>query len=1092
MSVSQDRTNLPFTELAHLRALVAQLEQKLAVQECGQDAEQRVRERAEGLEQAVADLEAEVARRTQVEATLKANEQQYQTLYDDNPSMYFTLSHEGTVLSVNAYGAEQLGYSKKELTNHSVLRVFDPQSHQAVLEQLSACAASPSTLFHWEIQKIRKDGTRLWVKERARAIQDGAGKILILVVCDDITLRKQVESTLHESEQAIRSLQAATSAPGLTFEQRMQTVLELGCLRFRMPIGVLTRVVGDYIELNQVWPATGNPAPGALIPLSQSFCSATLQTEGPLCFEHAGSSDWRHHPGYAALGIESYIGTKLLEQHRVYGTVCFFGPDPYPGTFSEADKDFLQLMARWISGELDRRQTEQRLRKINECFLEFGSDPLANINRLTALAGELLGGTCALYSRLEGELLCSIGQWQTPPDFNPVDQAKGHLCCDLIQQGEKHLRTIRHLAETSYATTDPNVGRFRLETYVGKVVTRGQESVGSLCIVFQHDFIPTEADERFIGILASAIETEEARILAQEALRVSEERFAKAFQLSPHPIILTEFETGRCLEVNDAALTLFGYQRDEAIGQTVLSLGLWPTPEDRARYFQQLQNEGSVKNRELGMWKKDRTAIYLLVSSERITLNGTPCLITVGHDITDRKQAELALRITQCAVDRAADMVFWIDTESRFVNVNDAACQRLGYSREELLSMRVADIDPDHQTEPSPRLLEELRQAGQLRFETRHRTKNGEIYPVEIVVNYVAFEGQELNFAFARDISERKLAEEALRTSEVQWRQFVANAPVGLVIMDNHKRLLSANKAFCALTGYSEREVVGNTYALYTHPDDLPDNLALTNAFFEDTRSSYTYEKRYIRKTGDMIWVSVTTTGIELPGQTGPLLLAVVKDISERMRVTEERERISQDLHDGILQSLYAVGMGLEHTRQRVKRTSPTNARRLDTSVAQLNDVIREVRSFIPRMQAPAIQHGAFDQALLAIVQSLAVAGAGDIELAIDKSVAEGLSHTQCGPVLSIAKEAMSNSLRHAGAAHRRVTVQLYRGKFRLEVSDDGEGFRPTARKSSGLGLANMRARARKLGARLTIRSRPGQGTQVVLNIPLPAPQATA
>lgn len=176
--------------------------------------------------------------------------------------------------------------------------------------------------------------------------------------------------------------------------------------------------------------------------------------------------------------------------------------------------------------------------------------------------------------------------------------------------------------------------------------------------------------------------------------------------------------------------------------------------------------------------------------------------------------------------------------------------------------------------------------------------------------------------------------------------------------------------------------------------------------------------------------------------------------------------------------------------RQRIARISPTNARRLDGSVAQLNSVIRQVRNFIPRMQTPAIQQGAFDQALLAIVQSLTVAGAGDLELAIDKSVADGLLRTQCGPVLSIAKEALSNSLRHAGAAHRRVAAQLYRGKFRLEVSDDGKGFSPTARKSSGMGLANMRAR--KLGARLTIRSRPEKGTQVVLDIPLPAPQTTA
>jgi PAS domain S-box-containing protein len=467
----------------------------------------------------------------------------------------------------------------------------------------------------------------------------------------------------------------------------------------------------------------------------------------------------------------------------------------------------------------------------------------------------------------------------------------------------------------------------------------------------------------------------------------------------------------------------------------------------------------------------------------------------------ERIRAEETLRASEeqfrALVDSATDAIVLANHEGRIVSWNKASEQIFGYSLEEVLGQPLTILMPPRYRQKHEQGLARMESVG---LESLVRktlalvgaTKQGREFPLELsLAGWRSRDG--LFFSgIIRDISERTQAEAALRASEERLQRFVAEAPVGLVIVDNQQRLLSANKAFCALTGYSEQEIVGNTYALYTHPDDLPDNLALTNAFFEGTRSSYTYEKRYIRKSGDMIWVSVTTTGIELPGQTGPLLLAVVKDISERKRITEERERISQDLHDGILQSLYAVGMGLEHTRQRVKRTSPTNARRLDTSVAQLNDAIREVRSFIPRMQAPAIQHGAFDQALLAIVQSLAVAGAGDIELAIDKSVADGLSHTQCGPVLSITKEAMSNSLRHAGAAHRRVTVQLYRGKFRLEVFDDGKGFRPTARKSSGMGLANMRARARKLGARLTIRSRPGQGTQVVLSIPLPAQQATA
>ena len=128
-------------------------------------------------------------------------------------------------------------------------------------------------------------------------------------------------------------------------------------------------------------------------------------------------------------------------------------------------------------------------------------------------------------------------------------------------------------------------------------------------------------------------------------------------------------------------------------------------------------------------------------------------------DITESKRTEGALRLTQYAVDRGADMAFWIDLDARISYVNDAACERLGYLREELCAMTIPDLDPDYQLNRWIQHWDELREHKRLRFETRHRTKSGDTYPVEIVANYVAFEGQEYNFAFCRDITERKMAE---------------------------------------------------------------------------------------------------------------------------------------------------------------------------------------------------------------------------------------------------------------------------------------------------------------------------------------------
>ncbi|HWF61931.1 MAG TPA: PAS domain S-box protein [Nitrospira sp.] len=145
---------------------------------------------------------------------------------------------------------------------------------------------------------------------------------------------------------------------------------------------------------------------------------------------------------------------------------------------------------------------------------------------------------------------------------------------------------------------------------------------------------------RMTGVIQDITE----RKRAQEALRESEERFAKAFHTSPHPIGITEVATGRCIEVNDACLQLFGFRREEVIGNTTFMLGIWPNQEDRARFVERLQAGRPVRNLELSFKTKSGDVRHILVSSDLAELNGTLCLVTVGNDITERKQTEADLQ----------------------------------------------------------------------------------------------------------------------------------------------------------------------------------------------------------------------------------------------------------------------------------------------------------------------------------------------------------------------------------------------------------------------------------------------------------------
>lgn len=138
--------------------------------------------------------------------------------------------------------------------------------------------------------------------------------------------------------------------------------------------------------------------------------------------------------------------------------------------------------------------------------------------------------------------------------------------------------------------------------------------------------------------------------------------------------------------------------------------------------------------------------------------------LRLKQEIGERRRAEETLRLTQFFLDRAAISTFLIGSDGRLLYVNDAACLQLGYSRPELLSMRIYDIDLDSPAAVWPEHWRTLKEFGSLALESRHRTKDGRTIPVELTINYLAFRGREYNCAFALNIQERKRAEAEIRS----------------------------------------------------------------------------------------------------------------------------------------------------------------------------------------------------------------------------------------------------------------------------------------------------------------------------------------
>ena len=166
----------------------------------------------------------------------------------------------------------------------------------------------------------------------------------------------------------------------------------------------------------------------------------------------------------------------------------------------------------------ERKKEGETLDKVNKCFLSFGPNPDKNINKIVKTAGLVLKGTCALYNKEEGPLLCTRGGWNIPEDFKREDNKEGHICYDVISINKDEPIAINGLDETLYAKTEPNISKYKLKTYVGCAVKVHGKAIGSLCVVFQENRTFNSNELKIFYILAEALGVEEERKKAEVVL----------------------------------------------------------------------------------------------------------------------------------------------------------------------------------------------------------------------------------------------------------------------------------------------------------------------------------------------------------------------------------------------------------------------------------------------------------------------------------------------------------------------------------------------------------------------------------------------
>jgi signal transduction histidine kinase len=202
----------------------------------------------------------------------------------------------------------------------------------------------------------------------------------------------------------------------------------------------------------------------------------------------------------------------------------------------------------------------------------------------------------------------------------------------------------------------------------------------------------------------------------------------------------------------------------------------------------------------------------------------------------------------------------------------------------------------------------------------------------------------------------------------------------------------------------------------------------------------------------------------------------------------EGKVRLGHDLHDGIIQSLYACGLTIESARVMAKR-DPTEAdRRLGQCVLNLNATIRDVRAYITGLAPENLRQAGFARAIESLIHELRAGRDVNFDLKIDEEATALLTPRQSTETLQVAGEAISNSLRHGGASLVNVRLHKSDREVCLLVQDNGTGFEPARQNGTGHGLGNMQARAGRIGATVRIESQPSTGTRVILTLPVQPP----
>ncbi len=574
--------------------------------------------------------------------------------------------------------------------------------------------------------------------------------------------------------------------------------------------------------------------------------------------------------------------------------------------------------AERLQAEEALRSNDRQLRKQNRVLLELAKSPVLNEGNLDAALQQI---TEAATRTLDVE---RASVWRFNDTYTTLE------CLDLYQRSLNQHTAGTQITAANFPIyfsaleeevtltadnvhTDPRTQEFvnsystttGVTSLLDTPIRSGGQTIGVVCLEQigenHHWTVEEQSLARSIADLIALGIAAQTRRRTEEALNISQEKFAKAFRASPDFITISSIRTGHFVDVNESFLEASGYTHAEVLGQTVFDLGAWANHDDRAELRRLIAEQVEIKDLEIQLRKKNGDVMTALLSAEIIELEGEPCLLAVTKDITDRKRAEAAIAESQKKyrdlVESASTIILRWDTDGCITFLNRYGQEFFGYTEAEILGRNIIGTLVPAQPDSWENLrlwIEQLCQTPEhyQDAESENSRSTGENVWVKWSIKAILDDQGKINeiLSIGFDISDRKRAEAALQEKEQYLRLILDNIPQQVFWKDTNLVFLGCNQNWAQAAQLDDPdEIVGKTDF-----DLLPD-AAIAEQFRAQDRQIIETDMPQLHFIapkvrsfdGQKSWLDISKIPIHDPYQNVIGILGVIEDITLRKQSEE-------------------------------------------------------------------------------------------------------------------------------------------------------------------------------------------------------------